>query len=140
MIMKKLVFLFLMAMLTTLMARSQVRSVSGKVVDQTNNPVSGATITVKGTQNATAASAEGVFTIQAKAGDVLVVTAINFDPTEIKVGSSTAPLNVVINRVSNELKSVVVTTALGIQRQAKILVTLPQRSLIKHLHKANLLI
>jgi TonB-linked SusC/RagA family outer membrane protein len=119
MIMKKLVFLFLMAMLTTLMARSQVRSVSGKVVDQTNNPVSGATVTVKGTQNATAASAEGVFTIQAKAGDVLVVTAINFDPTEIKVGSSTAPLTIVINRVSNELKSVVVTTALGIQRQAK---------------------
>lgn len=117
--MKKIVFLFLMAMLTTVMARSQVRSVSGKVVDPTNNPVSGATITVKGTQNATAASAEGVFIIQAKAGDVLVVTAINFDATEIKVGSSTAPLTIVVNRTSNELQNVVVTTALGIQRQAK---------------------
>jgi TonB-linked SusC/RagA family outer membrane protein len=117
--MKKIFFLFLMAMLTTVMARSQVRSVSGKVVDQTNNPVSGATVTVKGTQNATAASTEGVFTIQAKEGDVLVITAINFDPSEIKVGSSTAPLTIVINRTSNELQNVVVTTALGIQRQAK---------------------
>lgn len=116
--MKKIVFLFLVTLLTTVTARSQVRSISGKVVDQTNNPVTGATITIKGTQTATAASADGVFSIQAKAGDILVATAINFETAEVKVGSE-ASVIIVINRVANELQNVVVTTALGIQRQAK---------------------
>ena len=116
--MKKIVFLFLVTLLTTVTARSQVRSISGKVVDQSNNPVTGATITIKGTQTATAASADGVFSIQAKTGDILVATAINFEAAEVKVGSE-ASVTIVINRVANELQNVVVTTAIGIQRQAK---------------------
>ncbi|MBG9376916.1 SusC/RagA family TonB-linked outer membrane protein [Panacibacter sp. DH6] len=116
--MKKFVLLFLIAMLTTVMARSQVRNVTGKITDQSNSPVAGATITVKGTQTATAANADGTFSIRAKTGDVLVITAVNFEPAEVNV-TEQAPVNVVLNRVANELTNVVVTTALGIQRQAK---------------------
>lgn len=116
--MKKIVFLFFVAMLTSAIARSQLRTISGKVLDQNNAPVPAATITIKGSKVATAATTDGLFRIQAKTGDILVISAINFQSTEIKVGSE-SDYTVIINRTSNELTSVVVTTALGIQRQAK---------------------
>ncbi len=116
--MRKIVSLFFVMMLTTVVAWSQARSVSGKVSDQNGEPVANATVNIKGTTTATAAGADGIFKIQAKTGDVLVVSAINFQSVEVKVGSESY-FTISITRTANELTSVVVTTALGIQRQAK---------------------
>ena len=85
--MRKIVSLLFVALLTNLAAWSQTRSVTGKVTEQTGDPVPFATVNVKGTRSTVAAGADGVFKIQAKTGDVLVVTAVNFQPTEITVGS-----------------------------------------------------
>ena len=51
--------------------------VSGKVNDDTGKPVSGATVTVKGTKIATATTTEGTFALNAPSGNsVLVITSI----------------------------------------------------------------
>lgn len=118
--MRKIVSLLFVALLTNLAAWSQTRSVTGKVTEQTGDPVPFATVNVKGTRSTVAAGADGVFKIQAKTGDVLVVTAVNFQPTEITVGSE-SNVSVTLTRGQNTLTDVVVTTSFGIQRQAKSL-------------------
>lgn len=116
--MRKIVSLFFVLMLTSVVAFSQSRSISGKVTDQNGEPVASATVNIKGTTTGTAAGADGIFKIMAKTGDVLVVSAVGFQSTEVKVGTESF-FTISITRTTNELTSVVVTTALGIQRQAK---------------------
>src|SRR6476620_35370 len=118
--MRKIVSLLFVALLAHLAVWSQTRSITGKVTEQNGEPVPFATINVKGTKVTVAASADGVFKIQAKTGDVLAVTAVNFQPAEVTVGTESA-ITATLQRGTGALTDVVVTTALGIQRQAKSL-------------------
>src|SRR5215204_7076717 len=60
--------------------------VSGKVNDETGKPVSGATVTVKGTAIATATTAEGTFVLNAPSGkSVLIVSSIGFADLEVAI-------------------------------------------------------
>src|SRR5215204_5587143 len=62
--------------------------VSGKVTDETGKPVSGATVTVKGTTIATATTSEGLFVLNIPSGNaVLVVTSIGFAQMEVNVNN-----------------------------------------------------
>jgi hypothetical protein len=62
--------------------------VSGKVTDETGKPVSGATVTVKGTAIATATSTDGVFALNIPSGNsVLVVTSVGFAAQEVSVNN-----------------------------------------------------
>ncbi len=109
-----------MTLLINIAALSQTRSITGKVSEQNGDPVPYATINVKGTKTTSVAGADGVFKIQAKTGDVLVITAVNFQPGSITLGAETS-VNATLARGTNNLTDVIVTTALGIQRQAKSL-------------------
>src|SRR6266498_2387719 len=115
--MRKIVCLLVVALLTNLAVWSQTRSISGKVTEQNGDPVAFATINVKGTKVTVVAGADGLFKIQAKTGDVLVISAVNFQTAEFPV-SSESTVTATLIRNSNALTDVVVTTALGIQRQA----------------------
>jgi TonB-linked SusC/RagA family outer membrane protein len=115
--MRKITPLLMVLMLVISSAIAQVRNVTGKVIDASGTAVPYVTITVKGTKSAVAANDNGIFTIKAKTGDVLVVSGVGLQAQEIKV--TTDPiLNVSVVRVSSNLTEVVVT-ALGIQKQAK---------------------
>src|SRR6266542_166527 len=118
--MRKIVSLLFVALLTNLAAWSQTRSISGKVTEQNSDPVAFATVNVKGTKVTVVAGADGLFKIQAKTGDVLVISAVNFQTAEFPI-SSESTVTATLIRNSNALTDVVVTTALGIQRQAKSL-------------------
>jgi len=118
--MRKIVSLLFVALLAHLAVWSQTRSITGKVTEQNGEPVPFATINVKGTKVTVAAGADGVFKIQAKTGDVLAITAVNFQPAEVTVGTESA-ITATLQRSTGALTDVVVTTALGIQRQAKSL-------------------
>ncbi len=109
-----------MAMLTNTMVWSQTRSITGRVTEQNGDPVPFATVNVQGTKVTVAAGADGVFRIQAAQGSVLAITAVNFQNSTVTVGSQ-SNVNVALTRNTNALTDVVVTTALGIQRQAKSL-------------------
>lgn len=101
-------------MLITLAAWSQQR-ISGTVRDQNGDPVPFATINVKGTSSSVAADANANFSITAKAGDVLVISAVGIANQEVTVGNS-ANVNVSVTRTNQELSEVVVTAG-GITRR-----------------------
>ena len=62
--------------------------VSGKVIDETGKPVSGATVTVKGTSIATATNSDGSFVLNIPSGKaVLVVTSIGIVELEVGVNN-----------------------------------------------------
>lgn len=81
--MKKILTLFAAFAVTTLgFAQS-----SGTVSDEQNNPLPGASVVVKGTTKGATTDFDGVFSINANQGDVLVVSFIGFETQEVVVGS-----------------------------------------------------
>ncbi|WDF54069.1 SusC/RagA family TonB-linked outer membrane protein [Mucilaginibacter sp. KACC 22063] len=77
---KKYVLLFALLMLSV-MAFAQTGSISGKVVDEKNQPLPGATVTINGTTNGAAADANGNYVIRnVKAGTyTLTAKFIGYD-------------------------------------------------------------
>lgn len=112
--MRKIVSILTLLMLCTMLAMAQVRRISGRVLDETGQPVSGASIIVKGTNSGSSANAAGDFTINAKTGDVLVISAVGIPSKEVAVTAGST-LAVSLARQSQSLSEVVVT-ALGIRR------------------------
>ncbi|MBV9961251.1 MAG: carboxypeptidase-like regulatory domain-containing protein, partial [Parafilimonas sp.] len=115
--MRKIVSILTLVLFTSVAAWAQGK-ISGTVRDQNGDPVPFATINVKGTKVSVAADANANFTIVAKQGDVLAVSAVGLQNAEVAVGAS-GTVNVVMTRTAGTINDVVVTTALGIQRQSK---------------------
>ncbi len=107
--------LSLLAVLALFMASSfaQTRMVSGQVRDEKGNAVPFATIKIKGSTAGAAAGPNGEFTIQAKPGDVLTITAAGLENLEITVPQQ-GNVDVVL-KAGDALREVVVT-ALGVRR------------------------
>ncbi len=90
--------------------------ITGKVLDAEGKPIPGATVQVKGSKTAALTNAEGIFTIAADKGAVLVITSLGYDPKELAVSGDN--LEVTMTVTSTQLNEVVVT-ALGIQHLSK---------------------
>ena len=115
--MRKIVTLFTVLMLATLFVSAQTRKISGQIRDDKAEGVAFATITEKGTKNATKADGNGSFTLEIKEGSEITVTATGFNDLTIKPGIGA--VNVALVTKTSALQEVVVTTALGQQRQSK---------------------
>src|SRR5450631_270328 len=112
--MRKVLSLLAVLVMCTLHAFPQSKNVSGKVTDQTGQPVPFASIRIKGTKVGLPADAEGNFTIKANQGDVLVISGSGVTEKEVKVEGS--KLTIQVARKEGTLTEVVVTGALGIQK------------------------
>jgi TonB-dependent SusC/RagA subfamily outer membrane receptor len=86
---------------------AQTRSVSGVVKDSKGDPVPNVTVSVKGTKTAVATTANGAFTVDAAPGATLLITAVNFETIELKVGEANS-YNVVLTEKQTLLNDVVV--------------------------------
>ena len=103
-----------------LLVLGQAKRVTGRVTDQNGNAIPLASVTVKGSANGVAADDNGRFTISVPGpNSVLVISSVNFQTQEIKVGSNSS-LNVQMAS-SNTLSEVTLTTALGIKRTKRSL-------------------
>ncbi len=91
--------------------------IKGKVVDQNNMPLSGASVVEKGSVNGTSADFDGNFSIELKEGSIIVVSYIGFKTKELDVSGKTT-IEVVLLEDAESLNEVVVT-ALGIKQQQK---------------------
>ncbi|MFK7750189.1 MAG: alpha-2-macroglobulin family protein, partial [Kordia sp.] len=87
-------------------------SISGYVLDDTGLPLPGATIRVKGTQTGTITDFDGLYTINATADDVLVVSYLGFNSEEIKVGKQKG-ISVRLSE-GDALESVTIAAAYGV--------------------------
>lgn len=83
------------------------RIISGIITDESNAPIPGATILVKGTKNATSSNFNGEFRIQAEKGDILVFSFIGFDTSSAIVEKSDK-MNMKLRNNSMALNEVVV--------------------------------
>lgn len=85
------------------------RKVTGLVTAaKTSQPVAFASVTVKGTNIATATDAAGAFSISVPAGkNVLVVTSVGFADQDVNIG--TGVVNVVLQETTSNLDEIVVT-------------------------------
>jgi len=93
--------------------------VTGKVTDIDGNPVSFATIRLKGTNIGVSADANGAFSLKVNSeNDVIVISAAAFKETQVKVGTQ-KHLNIVLEKTGADLKEFVVVSAFGIKRPAR---------------------
>ncbi len=110
--------LFLICCSSTV-AIAQMKQVSGKVTDEKNSPIAGATVLEKKSKRATTTDANGDFKISVNAGSTLVISYVGMEKKEIIVNNE-QELNISLKPANQSLSEVVVT-ALGIRREKKAL-------------------
>lgn len=81
--------------------------INGRVMDEQGRPLAGATVELKGGTQKTSTDNDGVFTIRASPGDILLVSFIGYVPQEITVGNATT-VSVALQPSANDLDEVVV--------------------------------
>ena len=95
-------------------------TLKGTVVDENNEPLIGAIVKIKDTQNGALCDIDGNFVINdVPAGSVLVVSYIGYEPQEIPTNGRTS-FRIKLQPVTKNIQEVVVT-AMGILRKEKSL-------------------
>ena len=113
----RLQFLIFLVFTQCCVAMAQ-QTVSGRVLSaETNQPLGGATITVKATGNSAQTDATGIYKVEATAEDKLVITNVGYIAREVKFKEASVILLTVDSKSLHE----VVVTALGIKREEKSL-------------------
>ena len=118
--MRKKHYVFLLAMLCSLVSKSQTLSISGRVVDENGAPIPFASVVIKGkSKTGTTTDPDGHFSIAAAKGSVLIVSAVTYTSSEVTVGSKTT-IEIRLSPAKVDLSEVVVT-AMGIKRSERAL-------------------
>ena len=85
-------------------------TVSGKVLDETGQPLSGVTVRQKGTNNGTQTDSKGVFSISVPDDNTLLVfTYIGYEPQELQTKDIAIGSAIILKAAINNLKEVVVS-------------------------------
>jgi TonB-linked SusC/RagA family outer membrane protein len=98
---------------------AQNNTIRGIVIDEYNQPVPGASVTVKGTTTGVVTGTEGRFALSVNKGQVLTVSFIGYGTQEITITTETN-YSVQLKSDSRSLTEVVVT-AYGVKKEAKTL-------------------
>lgn len=94
-------------------------NITGTIVDEKNNPVPYASVSIKSSKSGTRADENGNFKIAVATGQTLIVSAVNFTPQEVPVTGASS-ITVQLKAADQTLNEVVVT-ALGIKREKRSL-------------------
>lgn len=114
---KTLKLLFFLLFFYQTCALAQNVTVTGKVTTSGNEPLSGVTITVSGSNQGTSSNANGSFSIAAPAKSTLLFSYIGFTSQSIGIKGRTS-IDVILQTSDDSLKTVIVT-ALGIKKDVK---------------------
>ena len=112
-----LLFFLVNLLLYSNMAAAQERIISGTVTSDENLPLSGVTVSVKGTTMATKTDDRGAYSIRANNNQVLVFTFVNYQKVEMSVGNRST-ISTQMKKNQQNLDEVVVT-AYGAQRSKR---------------------
>ena len=110
--------LLLVCMVCAVSAIAQTRTITGTISDEAGEPMTGVTVRVKGTDNATATNVEGMFSIKAARGAVLDFSFIGYLPQSISIGDHTQ-IDITMQPDVKSLDEVVVV-AYGSQKKSSI--------------------
>ncbi|MDI3319735.1 SusC/RagA family TonB-linked outer membrane protein [Pinibacter soli] len=99
--------------------------ITGKITGPDGSPIANATVSIKGTSKGTTTNSNGIFTLAAKKGDVLIISYVGYTPQQITVGDE-SNISVSLLVASQQMNEVVVT-ALGIQKKSRDLTYATQK-------------
>lgn len=112
-------FLLMAFYLFPLIAMAQTRTISGVVADETNEPLIGVSVVVKGTTTGTLTDIEGKYTINIPNKEsVLVFSYVGYTLQEQKVGEQ-ATIDVILKE-DNKLLDEVVVVGYGVQKKVNL--------------------
>ena len=97
----------------------QKREISGVVTNENGEPISGASVTVKGEQIGGVTDGAGFYKFQVSPNATLVFSFVGYQGKEVAVGNNTV-LNITLDPQVNTIDEIVVT-ALGIKKEKKAL-------------------
>lgn len=117
--MKKLSLVLALVCFSLCMALAQ-RTISGSVVDESGEPLIGASILVQGTSTGTVTDIDGNFSLDLPENDaILIVSYTGFATAEVETGGQSV-IEVVLSESAAQLNEIVVT-GLGIRKEKKAL-------------------
>jgi TonB-dependent starch-binding outer membrane protein SusC len=105
--MRKLLLLLCCVAIATGHVIAQGRTVTGKVTDESGNPVANASVLIRGTQQGTTTKTDGSFIISVPPNSTLTISSVSFETQNIAVGNA-AIIDVKLKASSNPLDEVVV--------------------------------
>lgn len=109
----------LIILLSSISVQMFAQTITGKVTDESDEELVGATILIKGTLKGTISDLDGNFSIEAKPSDTLVISFTGYTKVELLVGSRTQ-INVQL-QPDVELLDEVVVTAMNLGRSKESL-------------------
>lgn len=111
--MKRKLMLFLSLLFISIGMATAQTQVRGVVVDETGEPVIGATILIKGTAQGTVTDFDGNFALTTPANATLVISYVGMNTQEVAAGPN---MRIVMESDAQLLQEVVVVGAMGITR------------------------
>lgn len=105
---------------SSIILHAQEITVTGSIKDAAyNDPLIGATVTVKGTTKGVITDLDGNFTIKANAGQLLVIAFVGYEEQAFTVKKGMKPLKVVLKE-SSVLLNEVVAIGYGVQKKKEL--------------------
>ncbi|TWW01811.1 SusC/RagA family TonB-linked outer membrane protein [Chitinophaga pinensis] len=118
--MKRNVF-HLLALLAGLLiyssAIAQTRGIDGTVTDEKKQPISFASVIIKGTSKGTTTAQDGSFKLEVSPNAILIIRAVGYNLKEIPI-SGEQHFNITLTENASDLNEVVVT-ALGVKKEKR---------------------
>jgi TonB-dependent starch-binding outer membrane protein SusC len=106
--MRKFLSLFTVLMLSGVLAFSQQRTITGKITDESGNPIPNVSVQVKGTKTGTTTKPDGTYSISVSANAKnLVFSAVDMEATEIPIAAQNF-INASLKSTNRSLQEVVV--------------------------------
>ena len=119
---KNLLFVALFLITAAVLGQTKI---TGTVVDETNQPLPGASVLVKGTTNGTSTDFDGKFTLEAKADSgAIVVSFIGYSSYEVVFSASKNRLTVQLAPDAGSLDEIIISaTSFAIDRKTPVAVS-----------------
>ena len=106
--MRKILSLLAVLVLSSVLAFAQSRIVTGKVVDESGNPISFATIKIKNSNKGVSADENGNFSIEVGNARALVVSSTSYGDQEVSI-QGISNINIQLTSMAESIDEVVVT-------------------------------
>ncbi len=119
---KNLLFVALFFITATILGQTKI---TGTIVDETNQPLPGASVVVKGTSNGTSTDFDGKFSLKVKSNTgTLVISFIGYKSTEVAFSSSKKNLTIKLSEDAGALEEIViVSNSFAIDRKTPVAVS-----------------
>ena len=91
--------------------------ISGKITNEDDEAIEGASVLVEGTQRGTTTNSKGLFAIDANPGQTLLISAIGYESKQIKVAANTSVVNISLKKAEKKEEEVVINTGIITRRK-----------------------